>query len=175
MATDLQIAANRRNAAASTGPRTPEGRGASSGNATKHGLAAGFRVLTNENQEEFDQLVAEYHRAFAPANVHERFLVEELAQARWRLARARRLEAAVITNVVGDLNDPEYDSHFINALVIGSAAPFYVMQRYIASAERTSYKALKYLNTLRNGGPAPPESGKNTKRTQFPINTRPSQ
>jgi len=175
MATDAQIAANRRNALASTGPRTPEGRTASSGNATKHGLASGFRVLTNENQEEFDQLVAEYNRAFAPANVHERFLVEELAQARWRLARARRLEATVFANLTLGSDDSENDWRFINAIVTGSAAPFYAMQRYIASAERTSHRALKYLNALRNGGPAPSESHENAKRTQFPINSPPPQ
>lgn len=175
MASDAQIAANRRNALASTGPSTPEGRVASSANATKHGLASGFRVLTNENQEEFDQLVAEYHRAFAPANVHERFLVEELAQARWRLARARRLEATVFTNLAGGPDDSEFDWNFINALITGQAPPFYAMQRYIAGAERTSYKALKFLNALRNGGPAPPEPRENTKRTQFPINTPPPQ
>ena len=59
MTTESQILANRRNALASTGPRTPEGKSISSGNATKHGLSAGFRVLTNENQEEFDESIAE--------------------------------------------------------------------------------------------------------------------
>jgi hypothetical protein len=54
MATQAQFHANRRNAQASTGPRTPEGKAASSANATRHGLSAAFRVLPNENQEEFD-------------------------------------------------------------------------------------------------------------------------
>ena len=56
--------------------------------ATKHGLSASFRVLSNENQQEFDELIAEYHRTFAPADTHERFLVEEMAQSRWRLPHA---------------------------------------------------------------------------------------
>jgi hypothetical protein len=58
MATRSQIDANRRNAPKSTGPRTPEGKSQSSANALKHGLAAGFRVLQAENQEEFDELFA---------------------------------------------------------------------------------------------------------------------
>jgi hypothetical protein len=68
MATESQINANRRNSAKSTGPRTPEGKSQSSGNALKHGLCVGFRVMQAENQEEVDELIAEYWRDFAPAN-----------------------------------------------------------------------------------------------------------
>ena len=175
MATEAQIAANRRNALNSTGPRTAEGLAASSANATRHGLTSGFRVLSNESQEEFDALVAEYNRIFAPVNVHERFLVEELAQARWRLARARRIETTVFENLTFGPDNSEKDWHFTNALSSGSAAPFYAMQRYIAAAERTSYKALRHLNALRHAAATPPETRKITKRTQFPGNIPPAQ
>jgi len=40
MATDRQIAANRKNAQKSTGPKTPEGRAAVRLNGVKHGLTA---------------------------------------------------------------------------------------------------------------------------------------
>jgi hypothetical protein len=48
MSTRSQILANRQNAQASTGPRTAQGKSTSSGNALKHGLSAGFRVLQSE-------------------------------------------------------------------------------------------------------------------------------
>jgi hypothetical protein len=149
MTTDAQIRANRINGLASTGPRTPEGKAISSANATKHGLSAGFRVLSNENQQEFDELVAEYHRTFAPTNTHEQFLVEEMVQSRWRLARIRRLEAALVEQMVG-LGDPaDADSILAAALLDDTAGPFKTLQRYAAAAERTGHRALKQLQTMR--------------------------
>jgi hypothetical protein len=49
MATDRQIAANLKNAARSTGPRTVEGKARSRSNATKHGMAAEEIVIVNDN------------------------------------------------------------------------------------------------------------------------------
>ncbi|MGA2185236.1 MAG: hypothetical protein ABSH47_19630 [Bryobacteraceae bacterium] len=149
MSTEAQILANRRNALASTGPRTAQGKSISSGNATKHGLSAGFRVLTNENQEEFDELIAEYHRTFAPTNTHEQFLVEEMVQARWRLARVRRLEAAVIEQIVGLADPANADSALAAALINNATGPLITLQRYAAAIERSGYRALQQLLALR--------------------------
>jgi len=65
MATPSQIDANRRNALLSTGPRTAEGKSASSANALKHGLSAAFRVFPGESQQEFDSLAAATYSAFS--------------------------------------------------------------------------------------------------------------
>ena len=149
MSTESQILANRRNALASTGPRTAQGKSISSGNATKHGLSAAFRVLTNENQEEFDELIAEYHRTFAPTHTHEQFLVEEMAQSRWRLARVRRLEAAVIEQIVGLADPANADSALAAALINNATGPLITLQRYAAAIERSGYRALQQLLALR--------------------------
>ncbi|MGA2182282.1 MAG: hypothetical protein ABSH47_04575 [Bryobacteraceae bacterium] len=149
MATQAQILANKSNAQASTGPRTPEGKSVSSGNATKHGLSAAFRVFPNENQQEFDELIAEHKRIFAPTNAYECFLVEEMVQSRWRLARVRRLENAVIEQMVGPGDPADADFHIVNALVNNTAGPLIVLQRYAAAAERTGYRALQQLLALR--------------------------
>ncbi|HEX9841636.1 MAG TPA: hypothetical protein VGC20_02755 [bacterium] len=45
MASKKQIAANRRNAKKSTGPRPPEGKAASAQNAVKHGLLSRTPLL----------------------------------------------------------------------------------------------------------------------------------
>ena len=59
MATAKQAAANRRNAANSTGPRTKPGKARSSGNALKHGLSAEQVVMLDENPAAFEALRSE--------------------------------------------------------------------------------------------------------------------
>jgi hypothetical protein len=149
MPSDAQIRANRRNAQASTGPRTPEGKAISSANSTKHGLTGGFRVLNEESQEEFDELVAEYCRTYAPANSHERFLIEEMVQARWRLARLRRLEAGIIEDMIEARGAVNADALMSAAFCNGTATAFTELQRYAASIERSGHRAVHQLLALR--------------------------
>ena len=52
MASERQIAANRLNAQASPGPRTAEGKAASSRNALTHGLTARTLLLEGEDPQE---------------------------------------------------------------------------------------------------------------------------
>src|ERR1035441_692112 len=52
-ATEDQVNANRQNAKKSTGPRTAEGKAASSRNGLKHGLCANKHILLDEDPEEF--------------------------------------------------------------------------------------------------------------------------
>jgi hypothetical protein len=149
MSTQSQINANRQNAQASTGPRTPEGKAASSANATKHGLSAGFRVLDNENREEFDELIADYHATFKPANTQERFLVEEMAQSRWRLARARRLEAQLIQDLVARRGSDDADAMMVAAFRNDTATALNTLQRYAAAVQRAAFRAQQQLLELR--------------------------
>jgi hypothetical protein len=100
MATSAQITANQHNASLSTGPKTPEGKAAAARNATKHGLSGAFTVLPHEDQDEFDILLACLRDEFKPAGEHESFLVEQMAQSRWRLARAGRLETAMLDQML---------------------------------------------------------------------------
>jgi hypothetical protein len=149
MATESQINANRRNSAKSTGPRTPEGKSQSSGNALRHGLCAGFRVMQAENQEEFDGLIAEYWRDFAPANAYEESPVEQMIQSRWRLARAHRIEARIVDAMLASSSFDESDSALVSSLFNNNAGPFIVIQRYIAAAERTGHRARNQLLAIR--------------------------
>jgi hypothetical protein len=95
MRTQAQIEASRRNGAKSRGPVTAEGKARSSRNATKHGLRSQTPATIAATDpfgwtETFDEAV----RDFQPATPEEHDLVAEIAAARWRMARAVRLESA---------------------------------------------------------------------------------
>jgi hypothetical protein len=149
MATQSQIQANRRNALNSTGPRTPEGKARSSANSLKHGLSARFRVLTSESQDDFDDLLAELTRTFAPTNVYEHILVMEIAQSHWRLARVRRIEADMIDDMAACHSSSDHEGTLRSLLLNDKAGPFLVLQRHAAAAERSGYRAVKQLQTGR--------------------------
>src|SRR5687767_2004550 len=59
VATERKVEANRRNARLSTGPRTPEGKARSSGNARSHGLFSKVAVLPDEDPAEYAKLLSE--------------------------------------------------------------------------------------------------------------------
>ena len=142
MATPAQITANQQNATHSTGPKTPEGKAAAARNATKHGLSGAFTVLPHEDQDEFDILLTCLRDEFHPANQHESFLVEQMAQSRWRLARARRLETAMFDQMLlSEMNDTDRDQQIAAKLLAGGDRALATIQRYAATAERSYYKA----------------------------------
>ncbi len=74
-----QTMANRRNAMKSTGPRTPEGKAASSQNRLAHGLCSSALLVRGESQEQFDALRAEVIAAYQPATAEERMLTDHFA------------------------------------------------------------------------------------------------
>jgi len=65
-ATEAQIRANRENAKRSTGPRTAEGKAASSRNGLSHGLCAEKLMLSGEDPEEFLMLLKKPLRYLSP-------------------------------------------------------------------------------------------------------------
>ena len=95
-ASEVQLAANRANALKSTGPKTEEGKAASSRNARKHGFHCGVLILADESVEEFDQLAAELVASYRPRNRAERLIVDLISAAQWKLRRLRRYEQASI-------------------------------------------------------------------------------
>ena len=77
-------AVNRRNAMKSTGPRTPEGKAASSQNRLAHGLCSSALLLPGELQSDFDQLRAETRAAYLPKTAEENVLADQLTESLWR-------------------------------------------------------------------------------------------
>ncbi len=146
MSSQRKIAANRRNAQRSTGPKSQEGKSASSRNATRHGLASEkLTVLPGESQDDLDALIESITAEFKPATDTERHFVDRMVQARWKLARLQRWEAAAFERILDSEWGPDDpDRRFLNALG-ESGSILEKLQRYTTSAERAYSKALKDL------------------------------
>src|SRR5262245_64783995 len=93
MSTRKQIDANRRNALKSTGPRTAEGKSASSMNALKTGIDARSQVIRGEDPDALRQLTDGYYDRYRPATPEQRALVDTLISSEWLLRRLRLAES----------------------------------------------------------------------------------
>src|SRR5579862_4305144 len=89
MATAAQIAANRSNALRSTGPRTPEGKAASSRNALTHGAHASDDLILATAPTTY---LDDFRAHFQPVGILEAHLVDHLAVL---ASRRERLNAAM--------------------------------------------------------------------------------
>jgi hypothetical protein len=100
---ERQKAANRANAARSTGPKTPEGKAAVRFNAFRHGLLAQDAVLPGEDAEAFEDLWNRIRTELSPVGPIEEFLMDRVVSDMWRLHRLVRAETALIHSRVQGL------------------------------------------------------------------------
>src|SRR5262249_11462820 len=122
MASERQIAANRRNARKSTGPRSGAGKKRASGNAYRHGLTLSI-TSTAAYAKQLDKLARKIAGDTKDAITLER--AREIAQAELDLARVRRARGALIARAAafGELGPPELTpaglNRFIRAVLRG--------------------------------------------------------
>jgi len=102
MSTTAQHAANLANSHLSTGPKTEEGKAASSQNSLKHGLTAKTALLPGEDPTEYEALTQGMTIDLGPGNTVESSLVTELVDLQWRLQRVPRLEATILSFDIPD-------------------------------------------------------------------------
>jgi len=98
MSSAAQATANLANAQHSTGPRTVQGKSASSKNAMKHGFTAQTVLLPDEDEAAYRKMCAGMFEDFGPAGEPERNLVQLLCDTQWRLHRCSRVEAEILTD-----------------------------------------------------------------------------
>ncbi len=91
MATDKQIAANRRNAQKATGPKTDAGKFKSSLNALRLGLYSKTFIIKTENEQIFKNFSAGFIDEFMPQTPSELELLEQLIITAWRRRRLAEL------------------------------------------------------------------------------------
>jgi hypothetical protein len=97
MVTARQIAANRRNAHRTTGPRSRGGRKRSSRNSFRHGLAAGV-TANAERIKRVERLARKI--ADGASDLLTLECARTIAQAEFDLAQVRRVKAAVMSRVM---------------------------------------------------------------------------
>jgi hypothetical protein len=135
---EAQIAANRENATHSTGPTSDAGKAAVSQNRTVHGLNYNpetFRVLACESQAQYDALLQALRDEQNPQDTTETLLVTAMAQHRWLLDRANRLQETCFDQETAQITDQKLFSLYL---------------RYATTHERAFHKCLNDLLKLRN-------------------------
>jgi hypothetical protein len=174
-----QFAANRANAAKSTGPRSPEGKARSSQNARKHGFAsAAYTVVRLEDIEEVANLKHDAVEFYQPITSQELYAVERIAITQQAMLRAARLEAGLFTSCLNDvldmrerplmMMDPDMSAdteagheqtrNFLLAegfkRLVAKSPAMSLCLRYSAQAERHYRRALEEFNRLKSLRPS---------------------
>jgi hypothetical protein len=157
MATEAQIAANRRNAQHSSGPKTGAGREKSAQNALKFGLFSRHVLLPGEDESELAQLRDGIRARLKPADALEEIYVERIISSSWRLQRALAGEKTIFAQCekYTRLPSPQTfgDSDGVNDLN--------ALQKHIAALERSIDKAVSELAKLQKARPNSPEEDRN--------------
>ncbi|HEX3748045.1 MAG TPA: hypothetical protein VHW09_29140 [Bryobacteraceae bacterium] len=151
MATQKQIAANRRNATKSTGPRTPQGKARSSRNALKSGIDSHAQIIHNETPADLERLKSEYHGRFLPNTPEQRMLVDTLVDCEWLLRRFRRVEAELWVDGMRDRVHPTILGESFNRM----DETFARLQRRVDMTHRNYRNALHELERLQAAEPQP--------------------
>ncbi len=161
-----RIDANRANAKKSTGPKTPEGKAASSLNAVRHGLCASTFVLDNEDVEAYRKMRDDYLDRFGPRDQVEIDLVERMVHANWNLQRSWNIENQTLNLEMAMMERPlaaqftelPEETRIAAAFVEQSKKPtLALITRYQARQSNEYNRALNTLLTLRKHVPlAPP-------------------
>ena len=172
MSSQKRIEANRRNAQKSTGPRSPEGKARSAGNATTHGLSslnsnplAPGCFLKIEDEAQFRILLGEYVTTYLPQQRDELDLLTEAAYAKWRqqrlwIAETNTIEIAIAQNesdLRKSLPTANSNAHLANGMA-KSAEMLKLYIRYGAQLHRHYLRCLKELRDLQISRPSPDDS-----------------
>jgi hypothetical protein len=140
-----RVVTNRENARHSTGPKTPEGRAASSQNAGKHFLTSKQVVIPGEDPAEYDAYRVGLIADLKPANGVEADLVEELAANSWRLKRAHRIETAILAEIAAGSPDPDAA---IAKSFLERPKELDRLVRYMTSIERAYWRVFNKLAAI---------------------------
>ena len=168
MPSELKSETARINGAKSHGPKTAEGKEASSRNAIKHGLTAHHTlILQCESPEEYQAMLAEHIAIHQPVTPPEKELVDQMAIARWRIRRFVAAETDLIDSemvrnrekVNKEFAPPDSGVHLAMAIrsLADESRALSLMSRYESRLQRVhdkAYAALRELQQSRAHSPS---------------------
>ena len=128
MSSEARLAANQANAQLSTGPRTPEGKAASSQNSRKHGFSSRELFIRADERAQFDNFQADLYAELDPQGALESITFSHLLHAAWTLRRLHIEEAKALANS---------DTHYLDCI-----------NRYATRHQRCYHNALEELRKL---------------------------
>ena len=158
MSSLIQIAANRRNAQKSTGPRTESGKAASRRNAMKSGIYAETLSIRGEFPDELERLTADYHREFQPVTPRERDLVDTMVRNEWFIRRMGLVETQLWSHHFQKVDSSYPTDRFDNLqrrfplgqAFVALSRDLERIQRRLNALERSNRVALQELEALRS-------------------------
>jgi hypothetical protein len=168
MATQNQIEANRRNAEHSTGPRTPEGKAASSMNALQSGIHAESSVIPGEDAAALAALTERFYQDCRPQTIIESTLVDNIIRASWRLRRFDRIDAELLIYKIEDTNYPSPNAPVGKAFDHNSSTQSR-LQRRINDTSRLQREAIQDLQRIQAARPQPPKPAPQPAESESPA------
>ena len=167
MSTQNQIDANRRNAQLSTGPRTPEGKAASSMNALKSGIDARSSVIPGEDAAALAALTERFYQDCQPQTAIESILVDNIIHATWLLRRFDRIDAEILIHMMEDTNYPSPNAPAGKAFHLTSTTQSR-LQRRINDTSRLQREAIHELQRIQAARPQPQPLAPQPAETESP-------
>jgi len=157
MPTQKQLAANRRNAQKSTGPRTAEGKSISRLNARREGFTGQIVILDAEDRPHFEKFKSDLVADLQPKTTLELSLAHAIAWDTWRLNHLRAIETNLYALGAEDptptrryqSDDPRLDPAISDAATfLHDSAHFDRLSLYEQRLTRTLHKNLAALRDL---------------------------
>jgi hypothetical protein len=155
MATPKQIAANKRNAQKSTGPKTEKGKSITRLNARRDGLTGQVITLSEEDLPIFEKQKAELIADLAPKTTMELSLANSIAWDTWRLNRLRAVEMNMYAigtdnpDIIVHADNPQIHTAMAAAATFSDeSGKFARMSIYEQRMNRSIHKNLETLRNL---------------------------
>ena len=142
MSSELQQDASRINGAKSHGALSPETQAICSKNSLKHGLTAKTLSLTEEEREDYTNLVNITFNHYRPISSMEKHVIQAVADLEWKIVKADIYEAGILANGrmsnrddLKDVEPPEHRYLIIEGLIYQTYAK--VLQNLTLQRSRT--------------------------------------